>query len=432
MYYRKYRPQTIDELDNAKIRLTLGRALLENQWVQSYLLTGPKGIGKTSVARLIAKIVNCGSRKRGQEPCNKCWSCKAIMAGTTLDIVEIDAASNRGIDEIRELREKVKLAPANLTYKVYIVDEVHMMTAEAFNALLKTLEEPPPQVIFVLATTDVRKLPATIISRCQHYEFTASTVEESLRSLERVVAGEKLKVDREVLEEIATSSEGSFRDAHKLLEQLASQGKKVGLDTWRKIKPGFSVKDFSTFLELLTSGQKKEAVLLLDDYVQSGRRIRDFEIGLIHHLRDLLLLRTGIDTKVLDMRALSEEEIVKLIQRILEAIDLSRNSPIAQLPLELLVAEYQAIDSKKVLSADQGLDWAELMSRVRSINPSLLAILKAARPIKLAEQELVVEVFYKFHKDRLEEERNKTALEKVVSDIIGKETKVKLILRSKN
>jgi DNA polymerase-3 subunit gamma/tau len=195
MYYRKYRSQTIAEIDNSEIRETLGKSLLENKFSQAYLLVGTRGSGKTSMARLIAKVVNCTGRKLGEEPCNKCESCVAITDGRSLDVVEIDAASNTGVDDIRDLREKVKLAPVQGKFKIYIIDEVHMLSTSAFNALLKTLEEPPEHVIFVLATTDPQKLPETIVSRCLVYDFKTASKEELVRSLSRVVAGEKIKVD---------------------------------------------------------------------------------------------------------------------------------------------------------------------------------------------------------------------------------------------
>jgi DNA polymerase-3 subunit gamma/tau len=221
MYYRKYRSQTIAEIDNSEIRETLGKSLLENKFSQAYLLIGTRGSGKTSMARLIAKVVNCTARKVGDEPCNKCDSCLAITDGRSLDVIEIDAASNTGVDDIRDLREKVKLAPVQGKFKIYIIDEVHMLSTSAFNALLKTLEEPPEHVIFVLATTDPQKLPETIVSRCLVYDFKTASKEELVRSLSRVVAGEKIKVEEGVLEKVADLGKGSFRDAQKVLEQLA-------------------------------------------------------------------------------------------------------------------------------------------------------------------------------------------------------------------
>ncbi len=210
MYYTKYRPQKIADLDNLHIKETLGAALLSNHFAHAYLLTGPRGSGKTTTARLIAKIVNCTDRKPGEEPCGHCFSCKDISLGRSMDVLEIDAASNRGIDEIRALREKVKMAPSAGKYKIYIIDEVHMLTTEAFNALLKTLEEPPEHVIFVLATTEFAKVPGTIVSRCQHFQFGPATAQEIAACLEKIVKDEKLEVEPAVLGKIYIASLGSF------------------------------------------------------------------------------------------------------------------------------------------------------------------------------------------------------------------------------
>src|SRR6266480_4765989 len=208
VFYRKYRPQCIDDLDSSTVRETL-HAVLQKNIPHAFLFTGPKGLGKTSTARIIAKVVNCEKRKKGLiEPCNECDQCVAITSGTNVDILEIDAASNRGIDEIRELKEKIRLAPVSAQKKVYIIDEVHMLTTEAFNALLKTLEEPPEHAMFILCTTEQAKVPETIVSRCFHIAFKKATDEELVRSFKRIVSGEKLKADDEALMAIARMADG--------------------------------------------------------------------------------------------------------------------------------------------------------------------------------------------------------------------------------
>src|SRR3989338_9371100 len=217
-FYRTYRPQTIAQLDSEYIREILYSFFSTKKTPQSVLLTGPKGLGKTSAARIIAKVVNCTGRRKDAktiDPCNKCSECVSISSGSYLDVLEIDGASNRGIDEIRDLREKVKLSPASAQKKVYIIDEVHMLTTEAFNALLKTLEEPPDHAIFMLCTTEPQKVPSTIISRCFHIAFHPATESELIRSFGRIVKGEKIDIDKEALKVIAKLSEGGFRDGTK-------------------------------------------------------------------------------------------------------------------------------------------------------------------------------------------------------------------------
>src|SRR5215469_4743338 len=198
VFYRKYRPQHISDLDSASVRQTL-YAVLQKNIPHAFLFTGPKGLGKTSTARIVAKVVNCEKRKKGEtEPCNICSQCVSIASGTNVDVLEIDAASNRGIDEIRELKEKIRLAPVLAIQKVYIIDEVHMLTTEAFNALLKTLEEPPEHAMFILCTTEAHKVPETIVSRCFQIMFKPATDQEIARSLERVAKGENLKIEKDV------------------------------------------------------------------------------------------------------------------------------------------------------------------------------------------------------------------------------------------
>src|SRR6266581_3023021 len=227
VFYRKYRPQIIDDLDNQVVRERL-LAVLSKGLPHAFLFTGPKGLGKTSAARIVAKAVNCEKIDR-IEPCNACEQCISITNGTNLDVLEIDAASNRGIDEIRDLKEKIRLSPLSAKKKVYIIDEVHMLTTEAFNALLKTLEEPPAHAMFILCTTEPHKVPATITSRCFHIAFKRATDEELVRSLKRIKEGEKLEVDEDALFAIAKMADGGFRDAAKILEELASkaQEKKI-------------------------------------------------------------------------------------------------------------------------------------------------------------------------------------------------------------
>ncbi len=255
MFYLKYRPQIIQHIDNSKIREKLIATLQKDPLPHAFLFTGTKGAGKTSTARIIAKAINCERNSFGSkefnniEPCNECINCQAITNGTALDVIEMDAASNRKIDEMRELIDKVKFAPVYTRYKVYIIDEVHMLTNEPFNALLKTLEEPPSSTIFILATTELEKLPKTIVSRCIHFSFGKAETNEIISMLKRVAKGENLQIDESALTFIAQHADNSFRDATKLLEEAQTANKLdvQGIQTILNISPNSS--QIVTYLE---------------------------------------------------------------------------------------------------------------------------------------------------------------------------------------
>ncbi|MEA3355077.1 MAG: DNA polymerase III subunit gamma/tau, partial [Patescibacteria group bacterium] len=269
-YYLKYRPQTIFELDLERARNSLGEILRAKDIPHAFLFVGPKGTGKTSSARIVAKAVNCLKPKNG-EPCNKCSNCKLIIEGKSLDIIEIDAASNRGIDDIRDLREKIKLVPSVLKVKVYIIDEVHMLTTEAFNALLKTLEEPPKHAKFILCTTEPHKIPGTIVSRCVKVEFNKAKVEEIVRSLKRVVKGEKLKISDKDLSLIAKRAGGSFRDGVKILEQLSFSGLKISSKKVNELLSGGSGENLiDDFLIMVYKKETKKALNWLAKVIDGG------------------------------------------------------------------------------------------------------------------------------------------------------------------
>src|SRR3989304_4686620 len=249
--YLKYRPQKISELDLTDVRELLNKIVSSGDIPHAFLFEGPRGSGKTSAARIMAKVLNCENLTKSHEPCNKCEQCASITKGTNIDVIELDAASHRGIDDVRLIRDSVKLAPARAKKKVYIIDEAHMLTTEASNALLKTLEEPPEHVMFILATTNPEKLIATIRSRCTHVVFKKAKLNEIVRSLERVAKDEKIKVETEGLELIAKHSDGSFRDAVKLLETLQLELKILELkevEDYLFNKKAFDVEDFLSYL----------------------------------------------------------------------------------------------------------------------------------------------------------------------------------------
>ncbi len=447
MYYLTYRPQTIAELDIAHIRETLGAALLANQWSHAYLLIGNRGTGKTSTARLIAKIVNCPKRKIGEEPCNHCPSCQAITSSTSLDVLEIDAASNTGVDDIRDLREKVKLAPVSSPYKVYIIDEVHMLSNSAFNALLKTLEEPPQHVIFVLATTEPQKLPATIVSRCMVFDFGSPKDSEVTRAIERVVAAEKLKVDDLAVAAIVKRAQGSLRDGHKLLEQLLQKSGKGGTITLSDVSSlgGADTALVGQLLSAILSHKREQTFSIIENHLREGKKIKDLYTCLLDEIRTLLLSTNDTELNY-DGQTITRMELTHLTEYLLASYQQSFSSPIVQLPLELALDRFflespelvpvvpstpqaaSSVNTVEIVTAK----WPEVMAAVKAKNHNLLALLRAARPKSLEGNKLTLEVLYSFHRDQLSEEKNRAIFEAVISDILALEIQSKFELVSKS
>ena len=288
--YLKYRPQRIEELDLTGVRRILGEMVSANKVAHAYLLTGPRGSGKTSTARVLARVVNCEhNQKKLGEPCNECSACQSILSGSAIDVIEIDAASNRGIDDIRELKEKIRLAPAYLPKKVYIIDEVHMLTTEAFNALLKTLEEPPSHSLFILCTTELHKVPETIVSRCSRIQFTKATPEEMQRSFKRVIEGEGAEAESEALAYLAKAVDGSFRDGVKILDQVLSNSKKLTLSDLTQAISGSATYKIDDLVSALAKKDINVALAELNEATKNGMDLSYLLVNLMRALRDKLL-----------------------------------------------------------------------------------------------------------------------------------------------
>lgn len=299
---RKYRPQRFDEIiGQSHICATLRNAIKTSRISHAYLFTGSRGIGKTSTARILAKSLNCANPHE-YNPCNECLNCKEITTGRSLDVLEIDGASNRGIDQIRDLRENVKYPPASSNYRIFIIDEVHMLTKEAFNALLKTLEEPPPHVIFIFATTEPLKIPATIISRCQRYDFHRIPVAQIVRQLSEIDQKEGVDISDDILMLIAKKAEGSMRDAESLLDQLiASSDKSVTMEDARKI---LSLIDYEFYIDIgneIYQNNAKSLLLLAGKIIDEGINVAEFLNGFSEHFRNLLIANTTNSVDMLDL-----------------------------------------------------------------------------------------------------------------------------------
>jgi len=294
--YREWRPQSFREIVGQEhVTRTLQNALVSGRVGHAYLFCGPRGTGKTTTAKVLAKALNCRSRESA-EPCNACANCREITAGNSLDVIEIDAASHRGIDEIRDLREKVRFAPTTGSYRVYIVDEVHMLTSEAFNALLKTLEEPPAHAVFVLATTEPHKVPLTILSRCQRFDFHRIGVPHLLARLKEVCRGADLAADDDALYLIARAAEGGLRDALSILDQVAAFGeKRVTAEDIHQILGTVRAEMLDEVVAALASSDAAKALRLVGSLVEQGKDLRLFVRELLAHLRNLLLLLVSPD-----------------------------------------------------------------------------------------------------------------------------------------
>ena len=321
---RKYRPQKFSEvIGQEHITRTLQNAVLEGRLHHAYLFTGIRGIGKTTLARILSKVLSCqqfdspcsltaqqSAGADSPEPCNECQSCKDITAGISIDVQEIDGASNTGVDDVREIRERVKFLPAAGKYKIYIIDEVHMLSTAAFNALLKTLEEPPAHVIFIFATTEAHKIPATILSRCQRYDFRRISSQRVIETLKSIAKTEGVEPDEKCLEIIASEAEGSMRDAESLFDQaIAYAGKKLTYDSLKKLFGFLDRSQINAATRAIVERNADAVLKVADDLFNSGENLNRFVFELLGRFHALLILKTCVDVpsgKILDVDILKE------------------------------------------------------------------------------------------------------------------------------
>jgi DNA polymerase-3 subunit gamma/tau len=476
----KWRPGNFDEIVGQKhIVTTLKSALEKKRLAHAYLFSGPRGVGKTSTARILAKAFNC---KDGPtvNPCQKCSSCLEITQGRSLDVIEIDGASNRGIDEIRVLRENVKFPPVGGKFKIYIIDEVHMLTVEAFNALLKTLEEPPDFVKFIFATTQPHKVIPTILSRCQRLDFRRISVMETIGQLERIVSQEKISIDKDVLFAIAKSSDGSLRDAESILDQLISfsQGK-ISL---QDITSVLGLVEQDVLLEITDKIIKKDAVgtlVLFNQIIDAGKDISVFLASLIEHFRNLMVAKiSNADPKLIDLpeefcvrlleqsRALSLEEIFSAFNLLVNTQEVARRLDSLRIPLEIgliklahdkkrgdvlhpgqhslapkeinrmkdTVEEKKEMPHNSVSLENIKEKWQAIIDNLSRIKISVATYLNEGDPVRLERGVLTISFprDYSLHKESLERRENKEIIEKIISELSDSNLKVHFTLSKDN
>ncbi|MFH0840560.1 MAG: DNA polymerase III subunit gamma/tau [bacterium] len=473
--YRKYRPQKfVEVVGQNHIKLTLEHEIKSDRIAHSYLFCGPRAVGKTTLARVLAKALNCDQiKEKESEPCNTCQSCKEITEGRALDIIEIDAASNTGVDNVREnIIANARMQPTRLKYKVFIIDEVHMLSASAFNALLKIMEEPPSYVVFILCTTEVHKIPMTVISRCQRFDFKKISVVDIVKKLEYIIKQEKIKIDKPILEAIARHSGGHMRDAESLLGQIVALGERqegeslqITQEDAELVIPRNDLNEVISLIELMAKKDVGGAVRLVNKLVDDGFDLKDFTNDLIEILRQMILtkinpdlivtlgveLGESLEAKLVEVNnKASVNLLLSFIEKFIKAKDELKTTFIAQLPLEMAIievlneeqqvirpskteqveknyADQQFTQAEKRIKAninnlqlDQVVSkWSEFLNRVKQDNHSLSFTLKVCQPTSIEGNELCVTFNHKIHKDKIEEPQIRETLEKALQDVYG-------------
>lgn len=495
--YRAFRPQTFSQVvGQDHISKTLKNAILQNRVAHAYLFCGPRGTGKTSSAKILAKAVNCLDLKDG-EPCNECTNCQAINSGNFLDVLEIDAASNRGIDEIRDIRDKVKFAPSQGKVKVYIIDEVHMLTSEAFNALLKTLEEPPGHVLFVLATTEVQKIPLTILSRCQRFDFRKISTGEIKEHLLDIVRQEGINIDDRALNTIARKAAGGMRDAISVLDQcIAFAGNNIESEHVEKVLGTLGEEQILKISEAIIQGDAGRVISLLNEYLQSGKDVKQITRDLVEFFRQVMLLKLVPDGSMITLSQealpLVKEQAQNLSTSFLGQLVLKLNQieremrwtgqPQVLLEAGLVEVIFQDTSSEvertpKVMGAKPAgktkivtgerdkkppvkktiqeepvnqtkvkentpVDfseikrrWGDILERVKQNRITTHAFLIAGEPKTIDEQGSLLISFdglHKFHFEQISKPENIVLVEKALNEVLGKKINVTCTLEGQN
>ncbi|PKM91332.1 hypothetical protein CVU82_01905 [Candidatus Falkowbacteria bacterium HGW-Falkowbacteria-1] len=491
--YQKYRPQKFSEIfGQNNIRITLQNEVLHNKTSHAYLFCGPRAVGKTTLARILAKTINCKNRKENEfEPCNKCEACISINSFSNLDVIEIDAASNTGVDNVREnIISLSRVISTNNKYKVFIIDEVHMLSLSAFNALLKTLEEPPTNVMFILCTTEAYKVPLTIISRCERFDFKKISVNDMVLKLETIVKSEKIEVDREVLELISLKSDGHLRDAESLLSQIMSiSDKKIDIDTANLVIPYNNIEENINLLKHLSRKDAMEAIKLVNDLLTSGVNLKLFVNDLIELLRKIILSKVSIsltsnlgldlnekmEIKISELSSIfTINELMELSQSLMLDIKEIGSSFIPQMPVEFTIIKFCQSNSKQnfikeevllkkdqkilenlknpseikkvddfkesikskneelkneVLSLEKIVDlWPEFLMKLKPHNHSLSFVMQSCQINSVSGNKICLSFRYKLHKDRLDNPEIKNIVKKILKDVYNNDLDIETLV----
>ncbi len=486
----KYRPANFDQVVGQEhITSTLKNAIKSNRLGHAYIFAGPRGIGKTSCARILAKSLNCQNAPT-VDPCNKCDSCREISESRSMDVIEIDGASNRGIDEIRALRENVKFSPSKGRFKIYIIDEVHMLTPEAFNALLKTLEEPPEHVKFIFATTSPHKVLPTILSRCQRFDFRRISVLKIIQRLEEIAKQEKLSVDKDVLLVIAKASGGSLRDAESILDQLSAFSKeKIDLPLVTSMLGMFEEEFIFKFTGCILKKDSISAFNLLDKLINDGKDINQFILSIIEHFRNLMVAKVGgkvleelldlpqeLKEQIIDQsQSFSLKEILSTIELLVSTQEMAKSLDNLRIPLEMAVAQMtyapagaqasslkesnpfsrgnphtliEATPSKTPVQEEPPAQkpesdpqasfdlqkinhiWDEALHKISKIKMYVATCLQDGMPIKLKKNTVVIGLpkTSSFHKEALERKENRLIIEQALKGMLSSDVRVEFEL----
>jgi len=485
VFYRKWRPKSWAEIIGQEhVISTLKNAVVADRVAHAYLFAGPRGTGKTSSARLLAKAVNCLADSLEDRPCNQCEYCLGVNQGRFLDLIEIDAASNTSVDDVRDLRDKINFSPNQGRYKVYIIDEVHMLSTAAFNALLKTLEEPPSHAMFILATTEVHKIPATVLSRCQRHEFRRIPVSDIVSHLEELAGHEEIQIDPDAVVLIARQATGSLRDAVSLLDQLAATTQEITLGLAQSVLGTATSQAVLEIISAILEEDPARGLNHIHQTLDSGSDPRQFGRQIVDYLRALLLVRMGNANQVdatsevraqmaQHAQAFPVHELLRVIRTFNHAANDARVTWQPALPLELAfieslekrpeieapvqtretvqqktvsekpspVRQEKAAEVAQVEPAQEtpepvaeplpntvGQHWREILAQVRQRNPQTQALLNSCKPLGVQNGALILGFNGEFAKSKMEQGENLEIIAQVMEQVLGKAMPVRCVL----